>query len=125
MLLCKITADIPKDIFADKKDLAVLFGNILENAADACKEAAGERFIDLTCVYNTTSGGAHSLTLIVKNSYGAEPSCSGSGIFRSSKHPGDGIGISSVKSITEKYGGACSFTPESGLFTVSVILYGQ
>lgn len=118
-----VKADIPKNIFADKKDLAVLFGNILENAADACKEAQGERFIDLTAAYNTTSGGAHSLTLIVKNSYGTEPSHNGR-VFRSSKHPGDGIGISSVKNITEKYGGACSFAPESGIFTVSVILYG-
>ncbi len=118
-----VKADIPKKIFADKKDLAVLFGNILENASDACKEAAGERFIDFTSSYNTLPNGTHSLSLIVKNSYGTEPSAGDSGVFRSTKHAGDGIGISSVRSITEKYGGACSFAPNNGVFTVSVILY--
>lgn len=119
-----VKAIIPKDIFVDKKDLAVLFGNILENASDACKEAENDRFIDLTSSYNTLPNGTHSLSLIVKNCYGTEPSTGESGTFHSTKHPGDGIGISSVKSITEKYGGACSFTPDNGIFTVSVILYG-
>ena len=120
-----IKANIPKDIFIDKKDLSVLFGNILENAADACKEVEGERFIDLNATYTTTKSGTPSITLIVKNSYSTEPSVSESGIFHSTKHAGDGIGTGSVRSITEKYGGACTFTHEGGVFTVSAILYGD
>ena len=118
-----VKADIPKDTFADPKDLAVLFGNILENATDACKEAERDRSIDLTASYNTLTNGTHSLSLIVKNTYGTEPDISERGIFHSTKHAGDGIGISSVKSITEKYGGACSFAPDNGVFTVSILLY--
>lgn len=118
-----VKADIPKDTFADKKDLVVLFGNLLENAADACKEAAQNRFIDLTAAYTDTPGGAHCLSLIIKNSF-SNISRDDEGVFHSTKHPGDGIGIASVKSITEKYCGACSFTPENDVFTVSVILYG-
>ncbi len=116
-------ATIPEDIFVDKKDLAVIFGNILENATDACKEAEGERFIDLAATYKATSQGTHCLTLSLKNSYVTETTRNESGVFRSTKHEGDGIGIGSVQSITNKYGGACSFTPENGIFTVSVILY--
>lgn len=120
-----VKADIPEDIFADKKDIAVVFGNVLENAADACKDVDGERFIDLTAVYKTTAGGAGCLTLSVKNSFAVAPSLNENGVFNSTKHAGEGIGISSVKSIAEKYGGACSFTPEGTVFTVSVILYEQ
>ena len=118
-----VRADIPKDIFTDKKDLAVLFGNILENATDACKETEDNRFIDLTAAYTELPNGTHCLSLIVKNSF-ASISCDDNGTFRSTKHAGDGIGISSVNSITEKYNGACSFKPENNVFTVSVLLYG-
>ena len=120
-----VKADIPEDIFADKKDIAVVFGNILENAADACKKVNGERFIDLTAFYNTTAGGTHCLMISVKNSFATAPALNENGVFKSTKHPGEGIGISSVKSIAEKYGGASSFTPEDGVFSVSVILYEQ
>ena len=118
-----IKANVPKDVFVDTKDLSVLFGNILENAADACKEVTGERFIDLNASYSTTAGGTPSLTLIVKNSYNTEPSVSESGIFRSTKHAGDGIGTGSIRSIAEKYSGACTFSHEDGIFTVSIIMY--
>ena len=122
-ILFSVKADIPKDTFVDKKDLAVLFGNILENATDACKEVSDERFINLTATYATTASGSHSLSLIVKNNYKTEPSQAESGIFHSTKHSGDGIGISSVKNITEKYGGAGTFIHEDGIFTVSAVLY--
>jgi signal transduction histidine kinase len=119
-----VKADIPEDIFVDRKDLAVVYGNILENATDACKEVDGDRFVDLATTYKTTAQGTHCLTLSVKNSYVTETTRNENGTFRSTKHEGDGIGIGSVQSITKKYGGACSFTPENGVFTVSVILYG-
>ena len=145
-----VKADIPKDVFVDKKDLVVLFGNLLENAADACKamtdnssengtdaskampanslanatDASDNSFIDLNATYSETPSGAHCLSLMVRNSCEKSISPSENGIFRSTKHPGDGIGISSVKNITEKYAGACSFLSNDGVFTVSVILYG-
>ena len=119
-----VKANVPNDIFADKKDLVVLFGNILENASDACKEVETERFIDLTAAYSVTPSGQHCFSLIVKNSCTENISCDEKGIFKSTKHAGDGIGINSVRNITEKYGGACSITHADGVFTVSVILYG-
>ncbi|MCR5544277.1 MAG: ATP-binding protein [Eubacterium sp.] len=118
-----VKTNIPKDVFIDKKDLSVLFGNILENASDACKELEEDRFINLTAIYNSTDKAPHSLSIIVKNNYATEPSHTESGIFHSTKHSGDGIGISSVRNITEKYDGASTFTHENGIFTVSMILY--
>ncbi|MBR6101880.1 MAG: sensor histidine kinase [Ruminococcus sp.] len=118
-----VKADIPEDIFADSKDIAVVFGNVLENASDACREVEGERFIDITAAYKSSANGDHILTLVVKNSFATAPTVNENGVFNSTKHPGEGIGISSVKSIAEKYGGTCSFTHEDGVFSVSVILY--
>ena len=118
-----IKANIPKNIFVDQKDLSVLFGNILENATHACKEVKEDRFINLNAAYTENPNGSDSITLVVKNNYAIEPSESENGIFRSTKHSGDGIGISSVRSIAEKYKGASTFTHEDGTFTVSVILY--
>ncbi len=118
-----IKANIPKNIFVDQKDISVLFGNILENATHACKEVKEDRFINLNAAYTENPNGSDSITLVVKNNYAIEPSESENGIFRSTKHSGDGIGISSVRSIAEKYKGASTFTHEDGTFTVSVILY--
>lgn len=118
-----VKADIPEDIFIDKKELAVLFGNTLENACDACKEVEGDRFVDLAAAFKTTASGKHYLSILLKNSFATETSIGDNGVFRSTKHEGDGIGISSVQTITKRYGGACSFTPEGKIFTVSVILY--
>jgi signal transduction histidine kinase len=118
-----IKANIPKNIFVDQKDISVLFGNILENATHACKEVKEDRFINLNAAYTENPNGSDSITLVVKNNYAIEPSESENGIFRSTKHSGDGIGISSVRSIAEKYKGASTFTHEDGTFKVSVILY--
>lgn len=118
-----VKADIPEDIFADRKDLAVLFGNLLENAADACREVEENRFIDLTAAYKTTGKGKQCLTVVVRNSFGTAPTRNENGFFNSTKHAGEGVGTSSVESIARKYSGTCSFKPESGVFTVSVILY--
>ena len=118
-----VKAEIPEDVFVDKKDLSVLFGNLLENASDACSEVEGERFIDLNVTYKSTAGGTHYLSLTLKNSFVTVPTRNEKGGFFSTKHAGEGIGVTSVESITKKYDGACSFTPEDGVFTVSVILY--
>ncbi len=118
-----VKADIPEDIFADRKDLAVLFGNLLENAADACTEVEDGRFIDLTSTYKTTSQGKHSLSVIIKNSFVTAPTRTENGLFKSTKHVGEGIGTGSVEIISKKYDGTCSFRPDGSVFTVSVILY--
>ena len=46
------------------------------------------------------------------------------GIFQSSKHSGNGIGIESVRRIAEKDGGYCQFVHSDGLFSANVMLRG-
>ena len=73
--------------------------------------------------YKTTGKGKQCLTVVVRNSFGTAPTRNENGFFNSTKHAGEGVGTSSVESIARKYSGTCSFKPESGVFTVSVILY--
>ena len=117
-----VKADIPEETFVEKKDLSVIFGNILENAADACNEVEGERFIDLVATYKTAPDGKHSFMLSVKNNYATEPVRDEDDVFCSTKHEGNGIGVSSVQSIARKYDGVSSFMPKEDVFSVSLIL---
>ncbi len=117
-----VKLDVPEDVFVEKPDLAVLFGNLLENAVESCARMEGERFIAVSGVTSCSDDGRSTLTLKVENSCALEPSPGEGGAFRSTKHAGDGIGISSVRSIVERYGGVCSFAAKDGVFTVSLIL---
>ena len=118
-----VKINLPENLFIDKTDLAVMFGNILENAVEACKIVDKDRFITVTGEYTQEQDKPAKLSLIVQNNYKIEPHINEDGVFLSSKHKGNGIGISSVENIVKRYGGNCSFVSENGIFTVSVIIY--
>ena len=118
-----VKMNLPENCFIDKPDLAVMFGNILENAVEACKLVDKDRFITVTGEYTQETAKPAKLSLIVKNNYKIEPHTNEDGVFLSSKHKENGIGISSVNHIAERYGGNCSFVPENGIFTVSVLIF--
>ena len=100
-----------------------MLGNILENAVEACKFVRNDPFISVCGEYMQNSGKPAHFSLIVKNSYNIEPHINENGDFLSSKHTGNGIGIASVQSIVNRYGGNCTFIPDDGIFTVSVIIF--
>ena len=120
-----VKLDVPEDVFMEKPDLAVLFGNLLENAVEACSHTEADRFISVSGGVSRAEGTHESLTLVVENSCSAAPLIRENGVFQSTKHSGDGVGISSVRSIAERYGGASSFAEKDGVFTASVILYSR
>jgi len=110
---------IPEDIPISSQDLSVLLGNLLENAVEACHLAKEEHpFIRLRGGLRTA--GVFALT--IDNSSGREPEKNRDGVFLSSKRPGAGIGIESVKSIAERYNGVTSFTQKDHVFYASVML---
>ena len=118
-----VKLDVPEDVFPEKSDLAVLFGNLLENAVEACLHVEKDRYISVSGGVAHDKGSPESLTLVIKNSCSAAPLVGENGSFLSTKHNGDGIGIVSVRSIAERYSGAASFTNQDGVFTASVVLY--
>lgn len=112
-----VKAAIPNNIFVSDTDISILFGNLLENALDACKaESDDSRKIIVRADLN---GG--SLCITVDNTYTGTLKCTSDGSIMSTKHNGSGIGTQSVRSIAEKYGGVCRFEVKSGMFCVSVL----
>ena len=109
---------IPERIGMEYGDIGVLYGNLLDNAIEACRKVVlEERFIRLENRY--LSG---KLILVVTNSKER-------GINEELKTTkGDsyihGRGIASVRRVVEKYNGVVKFTDKSEIFEVSVMLYG-
>ena len=99
-----VKADIPSDIFVSETDISVLFGNLLENALDSCREEKGD---DRKIVVRASFIGS-SLCITVDNTYRGVLKYTPSGELVSTKHNGPGLGTQSVKSIVAHYGGVCN-----------------
>ena len=74
--------------FIEKPDLAVMFGNIIENAVEACKFVDENRYIKIT---GSHSSSPEQLSFIVENNYKVEPHKNDKGVFLSTKHKGNGL----------------------------------
>ena len=96
----------------------MLFGNLIENATDACREESGDnrRIVirAMTDEYTLCLGIDNTFTGTLKKDLG--------GVLFSSKHKGFGIGVESVKSIAEKYGGTYCAEVKDKMFMSSVLL---
>ncbi|MBE6006288.1 MAG: GHKL domain-containing protein [Sarcina sp.] len=115
----KVNIGIPEDIKIAKTDLSILFGNLLENAVEACRrQTSGARKIH---VRGQTRDNV--LTFAIDNTYEIIPEKDKKGRFRSMKHSGAGIGTESVKNIVSRYHGVVEFETKGDLFCVSVMLY--
>lgn len=112
---CSIRLDIPEDTGrVPVHALCTLIGNLLENAVAACA-GADAPFIHM---HGRLSDGM--LTIVMDNRY-TRVLRTPEGGFRSLK-PGGGIGLWSVRSIAEKYGGGCRFEAADTVFSSSVYL---
>ena len=120
-----VRLDLPEEIFVEKTDLAVLFGNLLENAVEAAAQGEGTGSVSVSGSVTRRNGVCDSFALTVENSCAETPSQNKKGVFLSTKHEGEGIGVESVRSITERYGGVSSFAAKDGTFTASLLLYPQ
>ncbi len=104
------------DITIPDESLAVLLGNLLENAVEAC--ASEER--PLISVRGKLDGGEVFFKVI--NTFTGKTKKTADGLYLSTKHEGRGIGLRSVRSIVSEYKGMLKISQEDGLFTVSVML---
>lgn len=113
-----VKAVIPEKIAVDETDLSVLFGNLIENAVDAVgKEKSDDRKIVIRAVTDE-----YTLCLGIDNTFTGNVKKDVNGVLFSSKHIGFGIGVESVKSIAEKYGGTYRSEIKDGMFMSSVML---
>ena len=114
-----VSASIPENIPITETDLSILFGNLLENAMDACNtESIGDKKIIVRA--NTDD---HSLCITVDNTFSGSLNINEDGRFISSKHDGLGLGTESIKSIAGKYNGVCQFESNNGMFYASVMCF--
>ena len=110
--------DIPVQIPLDKVDMCLVLSNLLENAIQASlKTEPLKRKINVE-IYLPYP---HLLLIQVENTFEGKIQ-EKNHIFQSSKRPGNGVGIQSVRHIAEKNGGDSSFTYENGVFTAKIML---
>ncbi|MDR1713155.1 MAG: GHKL domain-containing protein [Coriobacteriales bacterium] len=97
-------------------DMSVIFGNLFENAIEACKYVDVEkRFIKITSKVDK-----NRLTLVIDNSFDGNYKVSGGEFISRKRESGTGIGISSVRTIVEKYGGSMKYEAANGIFMTSL-----
>ncbi|MBQ3404357.1 MAG: sensor histidine kinase, partial [Oscillospiraceae bacterium] len=114
-----VSIDINEDMGIDTPDLCVVFGNILENAAEAVKNAPKE----LRYIRVRTENAPHWLTIVVGNGFRGTISRSEGGYLSSKSEGRMGVGLKSVESVAEKYHGAAEYTADGEVFKASVILF--
>lgn len=116
----ELKVSLPVSMKMEGWNLGILYGNLIENAMEACEKLPEENRI--IQVYSRISKG--NLLLRVKNRWNGQFSSSGERIY-SSKHDGLGIGLASVRSLVEKENGQFYLDPGEEMFEVSVIIWDQ
>lgn len=114
----EVKIQVPLEMNIDCGDLGILYGNLLDNAIEACEKIELERrYIKLESKYIEGS-----LLFIIKNS----KSLLKNEYLKTTKKDKweHGRGINSVVRILEKYNGTIQFEDSGEDFEVSVILYG-
>ena len=116
-----VKVDVNESIGIDDADLSVLFGNLVENAVDACRmEKVNDRKIIIRA-----KADENSLCVTVDNTFSGTLQKTADGMLISTKHSGMGLGTESVKSIVKKHSGICKFEAKNGIFYASVICFVQ
>lgn len=114
----EIKLNIPEKVTISDNDLAVLFGNLLENAVYACKSPQN---IDKRIVLHGKFD-KDSLLITIDNTFCGDVKQTSYKQYMSTKHEGIGIGLESVKAIVEKYHGSIKIEQQNGIWMTSVIL---
>ena len=110
---------LPEPLTVSELDMAALFGNIMENAISACTALPEEeRYFDLTSEIRH----GNSLYIVSTNSFDGKTLKSKDGNYRSTKHSGQGTGLSSIAAAAEKYGGSAHFYNSGSEFYADVVL---
>lgn len=113
-----IKIHLPDIITVSDIDLCSIIGNILENALSACLMIPEQqREIELKAMLQN----GIKLIVVAKNSFDGNVRIK-NGVFLYSKGKRNGIGLSSITAITEKYNGTAKFHFDSQYFYSDIIL---
>lgn len=112
-----VRIEMPKETGVQDSDMAVLLGNLLENAIIAADCAKKEnRTIELNIICS-----GKMLAITVDNGFNGNTN-KPAGQYLSIKDNHIGVGLASIQSISEKYGGGVEFSDDALIFHASVML---
>jgi len=110
--------ELPEPLPATELDMVSLFGNLMENAIDGCRTVrSGRRYFCLT----TQIRHGSSLYIVSTNNFNGKVRKGKDG-YRSTKHSGNGIGLTAIAAVAEKYSGSAQASNTSMEFFVDVVL---
>jgi len=109
--------NLPEKNAISDMDLCVIFGNVIENAINACNGIldANDRSLKIVCESKN-----NKLFIQITNSY--EGNIKFVEDIPVSTMDNHGLGTKSIAAVAEKYSGVYSFTAKDGVFTTSIIL---
>ncbi len=122
-ILWECDVQIPKQSGIHEFDLCVLFGNILDNAAEACERLQSrEKERGLQPFIRIHAGTVKKCFLLeVKNSMAVEEQ-PGSGHSEKKNPQEHGIGLLNVRDVVDKYDGTMNVETKDGIFTISLLI---
>ena len=92
-------------------ELSIVIGNLLDNAIEGCRSAAGEKFLRLSLRMK-----GDMLYFYLLNSAGKKQKKVGS-LFRTGKTGAHGFGLHLAEAIVKQHGGWVKYNSEDGAFT--------
>ncbi|MCR5486489.1 MAG: ATP-binding protein [Lachnospiraceae bacterium] len=114
----RFIVELPEDLPLSDVDLCNIVGNILDNAITACLDIPEtDRYINLSisCPNEVRFG------IVASNSFSGKVRMDGDR-YLSTRRGGSGIGLSSIRTAAERYGGTASFRHEGEEFIIGVVL---
>ena len=112
----RIDVQIPEKLSISDIELCRITGNLLENAAAGCRNTT-PKWIRIT--FSTVNNSV--LYIVATNSFDGRVHMR-DGKYYSLSHRGEGIGLTSIASIAEKYGGYAEFHHEGNEFFSNVAI---
>ena len=110
--------ELPNPLPATELDMVSLFGNLMENAIDGCNTVrSGRRYFCLT----TQIRRDNRLYIVSTNNFDGKVQKRKDG-YRSTKHSGNGIGLTAIVAVAEKYNGTAQASNSDTEFFVDVVL---
>ena len=110
--------ELPEPLPATELDMVSLFGNLMENAIDGCRTVPKDR--RYFCLTTEIRHGS-SLYIVSTNSFDGRVQKGKDG-YHSTKHSGNGIGLTAITAAAEKYNGSARATNSDTEFFVDVVL---
>ena len=108
-----VTAEtnLPPELSLTDLELSIVIGNLLDNAIEGCRSAAGEKFLRLSLRMK-----GDMLYFYLLNSAGKKQKKVGS-LFRTGKTGAHGFGLHRAEAIVKQHGGWVKYNSEDGAFT--------